>query len=239
MDHAVFNGFPARPDVTPLPNIFFTEVLPAMEDVAEIKVVLHIFFLLSRRRGYPRFVSFSELNNDPVIVKGSGNHQNMDIMLKNALDSAVKQGILLCAHIEIGGQLDIAYFINNENEKETITKIMSGDLKIPDVVIKKQDEPVIMPANDIYNLYEQNIGLLTPIIAEELLEAERRYPADWIQDAFREAAMANVRNWKYVHSILKRWQREGKKDGKSVRNTRKERDPDKYIRGKYGHVVRR
>jgi DnaD/phage-associated family protein len=81
--------------------------------------------------------------------------------------------------------------------------------------------------------------MLTPIIAEELQEAEHKYPADWIQDAFREAIRANVRNWKYVHSILKRWEREGKKDGRTVRDTRKEGDPDKYIRGKYGHVVRR
>ena len=76
-------------------------------------------------------------------------------------------------------------------------------------------------------------------MAEELQEAEHRYPADWIQEAFREALRANVRNWKYIHSILKRWEREGKKDGKSVRDSRKERDPDKYIRGKYGHVVQR
>ena len=37
----------------------------------------------------------------------------------------------------------------------------------------------------IFSLYEQNIGLLTPLLAEQLVEAERRYPAGWIEDAAR------------------------------------------------------
>jgi len=48
-----FKGFPSRAEVTPLPNVFFSEVLPLMEDVVEVKVVMQIFFLLSRRKGYP------------------------------------------------------------------------------------------------------------------------------------------------------------------------------------------
>lgn len=239
MSGPVFNGFPARADVTPLPNIFFTEVLPSINNLAEARVVMQVFFLLSRRRGYPRFVSFNELSGDPVIIRGL-RQENMDTddLLKQALEEAVKDGILLHVPVQLGGQSDDLYFINNKAEKDTIVRIMQGTLKIPDVVIRKQEITEIDQPSDIYNLYEQNIGMLTPILAEELQEAEHRYPADWIQEAFKEALKANVRNWKYIHSILKRWEREGKKDGKSVRDSRKERDPDKYIRGKHGHVVR-
>ena len=56
---------------------------------------------------------------------------------------------------------------------------------------------------NIYTLYEENIGPLTALIAEELREAEETYPADWIEEAFREAVRMNKRNWKYVHAILK------------------------------------
>jgi DNA replication protein len=240
MSEAAFKGFPARAEVTPLPNIFFTEVLPRVDNPAEFKVVMQVFFLLSRRKGYPRFVGFNELSSDPVIVKGLSNLvPETDDQLKRALELAVQDGILLHLPVETGGRSDDLYFINNQAEKDTLAKITQGKLKIPDVTIRSEDEPEAKLAEDIYNLYEQNIGLLTPIIAEELQEAEHRYPSDWIQDAFREALRANVRNWKYIHSILKRWEREGKKDGTSIRDTRKERDPDKYIRGKYGHVVRR
>ena len=235
-----FKGFPPRAEVTPLPNIFFSEVLPLMEDAVEVKVVMQIFFLLSRRKGYPRFVSFSELMHDPVIIKGLGEiPTNLEIMLKKALATAVQSGILLHIPIDVQKLSDDAYFINNQAERETVRKILEGSLKIPQVEIRKVEEPARGQPSDIYNLYEQNIGMLTPILAEELQEAEHRYPAEWIQDAFREAVRANARSWKYIHSILKRWEREGKNDGKPVGDSRQERDPDKYVRGKYGHMVRR
>jgi DNA replication protein len=239
MSEASFKGFPARAEVTPLPNIFFTEVLPNIENLTEAKAVMQVFFLLSRRKGYPRFVSFKELNSDPVLAKGLRHLvPATGDLLKQALELAVQDGILLHVPVDMSGQPEDLYFINNQAEKDTIAKIVQGTLKIPDVAVRKEEEPEVPQPSDIYNLYEQNIGMLTPILAEELQEAEHRYPAEWIQEAFREALMANVRNWKYIHSILKRWEREGKKDGKSVRDSRKERDPDKYIRGKHGHVVR-
>ncbi|MGA2158812.1 MAG: DnaD domain protein [Dehalococcoidia bacterium] len=240
MSETSFKGFPARAEVTPLPNIFFTEVLPGIENLAEAKAVMQILFLLSRRKGYPRFVSYKELINDPVLMKGllSLPGKSGDL-IREALDLAVKQGILLHVPIETGGQHDDAYFINNQAERETIEKIVNGALKIPNISIRKIEESLPEQPSDIYNLYEQNIGMLTPIIAEELQEAEHKYPADWIQEAFKEAIRANVRNWKYVHSILKRWEREGIKDGKHFGDSRKERDPDRYIRGKYGHMVQR
>jgi DnaD/phage-associated family protein len=240
MSEAMFKGFPARAEVTPLPNIFFSEVLPLIGDLAEAKTVLQVFFLLSRRKGYPRFVSFNELNNDPVLVKGLHDLGPVtDDLLKRALESAVHDGILLHMPVDMAGRSEDLYFINNQVEKDTIARIVQGTLKIPNVSVRQEEEPVVEQPTDIYNLYEQNIGMVTPIIGEELQEAEHRYPADWIQEAFREALRANVRNWKYIHSILKRWEREGKKDGTSIRDSRKERDPDKFIRGKYGHVVRR
>jgi len=223
-----------------LPNIFFSEVLPLMEDAAEVKVVMQVFFLLSRRKGYPRYVSFSELMHDPVIIKGlCGVPGDPEIVLKKALDTAVQTGILMHVPIDVQQLPDDIYFINNQAERDTVRKILDGLLKVPQVEIRKVEGPVPAQPPDIYNLYEQNIGMLTPILAEELQEAEHRYPAEWIQEAFREAVRANVRSWKYIHGILKRWEREGKKDGKPVGDSRQERDPDKYIRGKYGHMVRR
>ena len=235
-----FEGFPPRAEVTPLPNVFFSEVLPMIDSIVAVKAVMHIFFLLSRRRGYPRFVSLSELKNDPVIISGLRElRDSTDTTLKQALETVVQMGILLHIPIELNGIYDEIYFINNQSERETIRKILDGSLKIPNIAIKKVHEPASVHHLDIYNLYEQNIGMLTPILAEELQEAEHRYPAEWVQDAFREAVRANVRTWKYIHSILKRWEREGRKDGKPVGDSQKERDPDKYIRGKYGHLVQR
>lgn len=63
---------------------------------------------------------------------------------------------------------------------------------------------------DIYSLYEQNIGPLTPILSEKLREAEKLYPAAWVEDAFAEAVNYNRRNWAYVARILEKWASDGR-----------------------------
>lgn len=93
--------------------------------------------------------------------------------------------------------------------------------------------------NNIFALYESNIGQLTPMITEELKAAERDYPAEWIEDAIKEAVDHNKRNWKYVEAILKRWQTDGRDSGGVHQQKTRGDDPDKFIKGKYGHMVKR
>ena len=90
---------------------------------------------------------------------------------------------------------------------------------------------------NIFELYEQNIGLLSPLIADELKEAEERYPGEWIEGAFREAVARNVRNWRYIARILERWESQGRADGEP-KGYHRPIDPAKYKRGRYGHLVR-
>lgn len=73
----------------------------------------------------------------------------------------------------------------------------------------------------IFQIYEREIGMLTPMIACELAEAEKEYPPNWLEPAFQEAVRANARNWRYVQAILKRWKVDGfqsrkNKDGQIV-----------------------
>ena len=98
--------------------------------------------------------------------------------------------------------------------------------------------PPLRPRENIFSLYEQNIGMITPMIAEELKEAEKLYPEEWIKQAFKESVMLNKRSWRYISRILEHWASEGKKGGK-YRRSIEEVDPDKYIKGKYGHLVQR
>ena len=98
--------------------------------------------------------------------------------------------------------------------------------------------PSLTTRDNIFSLYEQNIGIITPMIAEELREAEKLYPEEWVKNAFKEAVMLNKRSWRYISRILEHWASEGKKGGKYRRSFEKV-DPDKYIKGKYGHLVQR
>ena len=232
-----FTGFPEKAEVTPLPNLFFTVVMPQIEDIGELKTTLHIFWLLSRRRGYPRFVTYSELISDPVLISSIGGEvESRQDKLRRALDLAVQDGVLLNLKFDRDGEPDDAYFLNTAAEKRAFDKIKQGELRLTGL-LPKGDEESPMPPQDIFNLYEQNIGMLTPMIAEELKEAEKTYPADWIESAFREAVSLNKRSWRYIARILERWKNEGKDDGKLRRDSKEE--SSKYIGGRYGHMVKR
>jgi DnaD/phage-associated family protein len=67
---------------------------------------------------------------------------------------------------------------------------------------------------NIFTMYQSNIAMLTPIMADTLQDAEKEYPVDWIYDAIALAVTNNKRNWKYCEAILKRWKTDGKDSGK-------------------------
>lgn len=98
---------------------------------------------------------------------------------------------------------------------------------------------LVLERPSIFTMYEQNIGLMTPIIADRLVEAIETYPESWIIDAIGEAVSYNRRNWRYIHRILENWASEGRTDetnrGDSARNLNRE----KHLRGKYAHLFER
>jgi DnaD/phage-associated family protein len=73
----------------------------------------------------------------------------------------------------------------------------------------------------LFSLYENEIGILSPMIADELKLAETEYPSEWFPDAFKEAADHNARSWKYIKTILTRWKVEGKNSNNSNGNKQK------------------
>lgn len=73
----------------------------------------------------------------------------------------------------------------------------------PEPSLTKESTTTTEP--NIFKIYESNFGLLIPMIADALKDAEQTYPAEWIKAAMTEAVTNNKRNWKYVEAILKRW----------------------------------
>lgn len=61
----------------------------------------------------------------------------------------------------------------------------------------------------ISKLYEENIGMLTPVVADRLKDILGRYPPGWFGEALNEAVAAGARNLKYIEAILERWKVEG------------------------------
>ena len=234
-----FAGFPARMDFTPIPNLFLNRLLPQITDMAELKTTLYIFTSIYGKRGYPRSVTKSELLGNTGLIKSLG---KSDKAAEEALDDALKlaenRRVILHLEADNNGKKEDVYFLNTQADRQAMEKIKSGELKLPAL---KATTKIPTPSEELPNifaLYEDNIGMLTPMIAEELKEAEKLYPAGWIRDAIKIAVNQNIRKWDYISAILERWTAEGKSDGAYRRDTEKE-DPDKYIKGKYGHMVQR
>ena len=218
-----------------MPNLFFSKLLPAIDDLAEVKVTLHIFWLLHQKKGYPRYVSRQELEADGVLLGGlKGTGQEPEERLEQALERAVARGTLLHVTACRGEERDDWYFMNTDVGRRTVDKIRHGELELEAAILPGEVRLEVERPN-IFVLYEQNIGLLTPLIAEELRDAEKTYPADWIEEAFRIAVEHNARRWRYVRSVLERWAAEGKDSEKTRRGS--EEDRRRYIEGKYAEYI--
>ena len=234
-----FAGFPTRMQFTPVPNLFFSQLLPQINDMAELKTTLHILETLYHKRGFPRFVTYRELlANKSLMSSLSQITRPADKALHDALGMATKRGTVLQIALAKDGKDEDIYFLNTESDRQTIAKIQSGELHLPGLKAGKQIYIETEEPPDIYTLYEQNIGMLTPMIAEELREAETLYPKTWIGDAIKEAVNQNIRKKSYILAILERWATEGKGDG-TYRRDFKKTDPDRYIKQKYGNLVKR
>ena len=234
-----FSGFPAKMQFTPLPNFFFSTLLPQISDIAELKTTLHILGTLYRKRGYPRFITYRELLNNTSLMRSLKEAAKPpDEVLRQALEMATRRGTILHIVLDRDGVPEDVYFLNTDSDRQIVAKIQNGELSLVGLKTGGQSSIETEEQPDIFTLYEQNIGMLTPMIAEELREAEKLYPVAWIKDAIREAVSLNKRNWRYIARILERWSSEGKDSGAYKRELKKT-EPDKYIKGKYGHMVRR
>lgn len=242
-----FTGFTSgRTVLTPLPDAFFSEVLPAIGSLAELKLTLHVAWRLRHRRGTPRCLSFDELVNDALLLRGlrqRGDVRPAAEVVREALDLALARGTLLRLRV---GQVELV-FLNSAPSRAQVERLKASlpaegpfSVEEPRVLASREQPAPWHKRPTIYQLYEQNIGLLVPAIAEELKEAERDYPLDWIEDAIREAVTYNKRNWRYVRAILERWAVEGRSaaNGAHREAAQSDFDAEAFLRGPYGRFFR-
>lgn len=217
-----FSGFPeGKLRLTQVPNLFFSELLPIIDNISELKVSLYAFWALGQKEGNVRYLRLTDFMNDPAFVKGLG--PTSQLATENLLDGierAVARGTFLHVNIESAdGKMDL-YFLNTAKGRTAVDGITRGEWRPnPD-----EDEPItlLVERPNIFVLYEQNIGPLTPIVAEELRDAEQTYPPRWIEEAIQLAVENNARKWRYIVSILERWRQEGKQHGIGRRDSKKE-----------------
>ncbi len=216
-------GFPANSLYTPVPNMVFGSLLEAITDIAELKCTLRVLWLLHNRKNGPRYLTASEIAADPVLCRSfpSSKGPTQEAILRG-LQMAVERGTLLKNRIGEGQDWEDVYVLDDAPGRRALENLQQ-DASKKGTHRKTRPAPPeeATPRPNIFTLYEENIGLLTPILAERLKEAEMLYPALWLEEAFEQACAHNKRSWRYIEAILKRWRDEGRDDGKLGGYTKK------------------
>jgi len=226
-----FEGFPAgEMRFTSVPDLFFARLVPQIDSLAELKVTLH--FLWVHYRQARQVISRGELLTDETLIQSLA---LIDTEVENALiqglSRAVARGTLLYARVEDESGSHDLYCLNSERGRQAHAKIEMGQMGVVAVSGAEMAQPSERP--NIFELYENNIGLISPILADELKDAEINYPPDWIEDAIKIAVENNVRKWSYIRAVLEGMATAGRGDNKE------QKDPGKpwYTDEEYRELI--
>lgn len=219
-----FDGFPRNVRATPVPDPLFNSLLEEIDDLAELKVTLRTVWLLGQKRGQARYLSEGELLGDVTLARSMTKTSADPVeQVRQGLAMAVARGTLL-KHSAGNAQEEHYYLLNSEENRRRLAGRASftqpGNLIQPDAAVEPPSERSQGGPREvnIYDLYENNIGTFGPLIAQQLGEAEDRYPPNWIEDAFKLAVNENKRSWSYISGILRRWGAEGRGQRKEKRD---------------------
>jgi DNA replication protein len=213
-----FKGFTETETFTQLPDTFFHQLLSQIDDAAELKVTIYILWRVQHMEG-----SYRALRESDFDAKGLGLSAD-DVHL--GIEKAVKRGIMLRSQNEA----DVFYFLNSPRGRAAAQAFVQGQgHETTEITSTPFERP------NIFRLYEENIGPLTPLIADALKDAEETYSAEWISETIELAVKHNKRSWKYCEAILKRWKEEGRGEKQDRRDA--EKDRDKYIKGEFADYI--
>jgi DNA replication protein len=215
-----FPGFPEEiTNQVRIPEQFFRQILLEIDSLNELKLTIYLFWRLERMEGSFHYLRFSDLTKDIHLVQSMTKNPDKALsVLETALRSAVKHGTILQADIPTAEGQDKIICLNSPKGRAAVDAIHRGEWRSTDGLNQPYDVYTEHP--NIFQLYEANIGPLTPMIADALRDAEKTYQANWIEDAFRIAVDRNKRNWHYIEAILHRWQEGGRDDRKNQQDRR-------------------
>lgn len=218
-----------------LPTKYISRLLAEIDDLAEVKLTLFCLWALGQKEGNYRYLRYAEFQHDDSLMRGisqTDDTRSTEAVLDEAIGKAVARGTLLEAQIEINEQKQRLFLLNDERGQAVHRQMLSGDW-LPSA----SDEIEILPVRPtLYGLYEANIGVLTPMIADAIQDAEATYPRGWIEDAIRYAVERNARNWRYVRKVLESWQREGRRNEEAGRHHERHK---RYTTGEWQNFIER
>lgn len=224
--------FPRGVQFTPVPNPLLAGLLEQIDDIAELKVTLRVVWALHRKKSSLAYVTSKEMCEDRSVAAMLGEiGSDLERAVNGALNSAVKRGTLLEAETANGER---RYLLNTEPVRNGLIRKGFEISEAPGgpgaEIPVAEDQPEMRQG--VFKVYEENIGALTPLVAESISEALAEHPESDVIDAIKVAVEGNARSWKYVTAVLRRWAAEGRAgretDGKPERHSESNRS-DEFI----------
>ena len=197
-----------------VPIAFLRDVVPAITNIDELHVTLTVFRLLAESGNEETPIAEQSIIADSVLrktLRTTGSTATLDARIFDGLELAVGRNTLL-RFLAVSDTREAAWYFTNTPVTRAMVAAMQQDrIPAPRIVWDGKNAPQVAtdPPN-VFRLYEQNIGPLTPIIADQLTIAASEYPATWIEDAIGEAVSYNKRNWRYILKILENWRQSGR-----------------------------
>lgn len=199
------SGFQA-PNYTQVPNDYFDLVMEMT--IAEIRV---LSALIRVTLGYHRdeiTLTIREMaritNLDPKSVMAGASKLEERGLIERTVGkiTTVTKWRVVIGNVKLWEKI-VKTVGNDSEEKSSLPYNKKKKSK------ENEDEDAL---RKISRAYESEIGILTPMIADELREASTAYPLQWTLDAIHEAAIQNKRGWKYISAILTRWKAQGNQE---------------------------
>jgi DnaD/phage-associated family protein len=213
-----FKGFTDSESFTQLPDTFFHHLLSQIDSAEELKVTLYVLWHVEHVDGPFRALKAEDFNTKALGLSADE--------VRSGLEKAVERGSMLKAQRDA----EFYFLLNSPRGRAVVQAIERGTWNPEGTA-----SPLQLERPNIFRLYEENIGPLTPLIADALKDAEETYSAEWVAETIDLAVRNNKRSWRYCEAILKRWKEEGRAEKQDRRDA--EKDRDKYIKGEYADYI--
>lgn len=190
-------GFNTNTHLVALPRDFVSACVGLSGEA--VLLLVHYFSICSSAKD-----SVAYVEQEKLLENFSKWHGSQKQKAKTALDALLEKALLIPwreneTDYLIAGTPEGRFLYQNLSLGEkSLLEETSSNLSLED------ERP------NIFKLYETHIGIITPMMAEQLKQDEIDFPAEWIEDAVREAVERNARNWKYVKAILLAWKERGR-----------------------------
>ena len=201
-----------HPQVT-LPRAILERLVSSHATPGEYQIMLLVALLSNGVDGNPVPVSEKGFSDHPLVIEAGrvdGTPVANESWPWDSIELCIARGLILRMSAENESGKKSWLFLNTVSNASFVGKMVSGEQSIPrHYWIDNSPARVFADSPTIFRLYEQNIGPLTPMIAQRLIKSLEIYPAEWVEGAFEEAVSYNRRNWRYISRILENWAADG------------------------------